>query len=202
MRGFISFSFFLCHFSLVTFFSTAFLTLYSNAALAGWYVGVDTTNIRYEVGYNQGNERYDVNPNRFKIGHLNDEGYGFEFQVYGNSSDQSIDPFGDNFEVELGTSYGLFSQWSSTNKHHGFYGLAGFAYLDTTYRSVAANIGDTDSFHVIGLNVGWYYRLAENLKLTLDYTQLRGNADYPTFITGSHVSPIFSGFGFGLKYNL
>ncbi len=173
----------------------------SHTAAAQWYIGLDTTNIDYKFSFEQGNENYDVQPSRFKLGHLNDEGYGFEFQAFSRNSDASPDPFNNLFEISLEKGYGLFAQWSSTHKKRGFYGLAGIAYIDTRYTEVASGRADTDSFSAIGIDLGWYYKFSNKLKLTIDYTQLRGDADYPTFITGE-VSPQLTGFGIGLNYTL
>jgi len=175
-------------------------TLAGQAYAGDWYTGLDATNLSYDVKFSNSNETYDLNPLRFKVGYIGDSGFGAELQLLGSGEGSTIDGGGSPFQTESKTSWGLSGIWSSTNEKHGLYGSLGILSLDTTYTDQTTTTrSDTDSVMLTSLGLGYYVHVSDNLKLTIDYTTMSGDAAYSTFST-TDVDVKMSGFGLGVSY--
>jgi len=162
-----------------------------------WYVGLDATNLSYELDVAP-TETYDLNPLRFKTGYTSASGFGIELQAFGSADDET-QSLGSAYKTELGTSLGLFGTLSSnTESDFGFYGSFGFASIDTENVTVLSGNVDSDKVLVTGFGFGTYYKIQDNFKVTLDYTRLTGQASYASFSRDIDVE--LSGFGLGLSY--
>jgi hypothetical protein len=172
----------------------------TSVAHAEWYVGLDATNLSYEVKF-ASKEAYDLNPARFKLGYIADSGFGVELQLLDSGDDSVIDGNGNPFQTESKTSWGLSGVWSSTNKKQGFYGSLGILVLDTIYTHQANNTSNKDEVILGGIGIGYYYNVSEKLKLTVDYISMSGEAGYTSFtLNRGDVDVGLDGFGLGLRY--
>jgi hypothetical protein len=175
-------------------------TLAGQAYAGDWYAGLDATNLSYNVKFSNSNETYDLNPLRFKAGYISDSGFGAELQLLGSGEDSTLDGGGSPFQTESKTSWGFSGIWSSTNEKHGLYGSLGILSLATTYTDQTTTTdSDTDDVLLTSLGLGYYVHVSENLKLTIDYTTMSGDAAYNTF-SATDVDVKMSGFGLGVSY--
>jgi hypothetical protein len=177
----------------------AFLSI-PTSAFANWYVGLDATNLDYEVKFITP-EVYDLNPARLKLGYLGESGLGIELQVLGSSDAQTIDGNGNLFRTDLDSSLGISAIWSTTKDGFGVYGSFGFISFDTTYGDVRTGTSVQDKVPLSGFSLGAHYKVNDNFKLTLDYSYYGAEAAYNIFATnGEEVDTYLKGIGVGASY--
>lgn len=181
-------------------------SLTANHSHAETYIGVDAANFSYEVGYANGTEKFDFSPKRVRFGYLGDSGFGVELQVLTSSKDQITRTNNVLLEGSMDSSWGASFIMASKGERFGYHGSLGMLMLNTEYYAPNFNTRNAETSEFFGLSFGAHYNMLENLQLSLDYHQYKGQASYLDFFTssgsalGDFLDVKLKGYSLGLTY--
>lgn len=176
--------------------ATLLLALGNLASAQQFYIGAQVTNISAELDYGA-TEEYNLNPVRVELGMQYDWFY-WGVHALTSGKDTDVDVFGDTYEMELDTSFGIFFG-GRFGYNRNFYAAGGFQYFDTTYRFIPGGPADSDNILTLGLLIGGQFQVAQNMYIYGDVSMYFGSAQYNTYFFGD---PDFYAFGFagGVKF--
>ncbi len=180
------------------------LCFFSSYSFAEWYVGVDQTEMDFHINFANSKQNYDLNLTRLKVGYAKDN-YSLEFHYYDDDLDESpaSTTQGVVFDVRTGIKniYGIYARAASTGRL-GVYGLMGMVFVNTEFDIVGFNIVDYADFDSFSVGAGVHYKFTDNFIVNLDYVEMEGDVNYPTYTvqTGGAVDAQLKGWGLGARY--
>ncbi len=159
------------------------------------FFGIDVIDVETELNYDNGSEDYEYTGVRLRYGIESAEGASAGIEFIPVLDDDTIDPFGNEFELEVGPSLGAYFTVGKP-----IYFRLGLSVADTEYTAVEADVSDDDLMTAIDYGLGFNYSPSPRMTLYGEYLiRDAGDLEYDTFFTDEvdHDSEIIS---LGLNY--
>ena len=159
------------------------------------FFGVDVIDLETDLDYDNGSETYEYTGVRLRYGIESAEGASAGIEFIPVLSDDTIDPFGDEFELEIGPSLGAYFTVGKP-----IYFRLGLSVADTEYTAVEADVSDDDLLTAIDYGLGFNYSPSPQMTIYGEYSiRDGGDLEYDTFFSDEidHDSEMIS---IGLNY--
>jgi len=161
------------------------------------FFGADVIKMDTELSYSNGSESYEYTGLRLRYGIESDEGGSAGFEFIPALSDDTVDTFGQPFELELGPSLGGYITVGKL-----VYVRLGVSFSDSTYTDLSTGLSDSDVLLVIDVGLGFNYGVTRDITLYGEWNRRTSSeADYSTFFSEDidNESDVIS-LGFNYKF--
>ena len=161
------------------------------------FFGVDAIKMDTELSYANGSERYEYTGLRLRYGIESDEGGSAGIEFIPALTDDTIDTFGQPFELELGPSLGGYLTIGKP-----VYLRLGVSWSGSEYTDLSTGLSDSDTLLVIDVGLGFNYAISTDITLYGEWNRRTSSeADYSTFFTEDidNESDVIS-LGFNYKF--
>lgn len=161
------------------------------------FFGVDAISMDTEISYSNGSESYEYTGLRLRYGIESDEGGSAGLEFIPALSDETVDTFGQRFELELGPSIGGYITVGKL-----VYVRLGVSIASSTYTELSTGLSDSDNLLVIDVGLGFNYAISTDITLYGEWNRRTSSeADYSSFFTEDidNESDVIS-LGFNYKF--
>ncbi len=159
------------------------------------FVGVDVLDLETELDYSNGTETYEYKAFRLRYGLESEEGGSAGLELIAPGDDDTVDPFGTEFNLETGPAIGAYFTLGKP-----VYFRLGISLTQTEYTHVASGESDEDTIAALDFGLGFNLSLGPSLTLYGEASRRdSGEVDFGTFFTGDvdHQTDMLS---LGLNY--
>ncbi len=144
------------------------------------FFGIDTVSMEALLKYDNGEEEYKFTTVRFRYGIESDKGGSAGIEFMTPADDKTVDPFGDEFELETGPSIGAYFTVGKP-----VYLRVGLSFTQFEYTDVASGVSDDDSVAAIDLGIGFNHTVNNQFTLYGEFTRRdTDEVNFNTFFGG------------------